>query len=29
MGGDENAALKVDRAYNLMISLISNIYTNK
>jgi hypothetical protein len=29
MGGDEAASPKVDRAYNLLITLISNIYNNK
>jgi len=29
MGEDESATGKVDRAYNLLVTLISNIYNNK
>lgn len=29
MGNNENAKNKVDRAYNLLVTLLSNIYNNK
>lgn len=29
MGGDEKASKQLDRAYNLLVVLVSNIYNNK